>query len=178
MSPPPLSHLPLSNKVEEHWLKLLPPRGTIHHGCTQAIKNLKATSRSLLCLPMRSKAAYQTADKTWVKREYFIHSFLQEGRSEILRTGETCCNLDPEVWTQCLFCWSSTVGMFNEETWSEEYVTSEVCRDTRGDDIYSRRMSLPLFSLSYVVSSLKLFFLMVLPGYFGVVRTFWPLNIV
>lgn len=76
---PSFPNPPLSNILGEHWLKLFPPWGTIHQGCTWAIKNLKAGVRSLLCLPMRSKAAHQTADKTWVKREYFIHSCQRKG---------------------------------------------------------------------------------------------------
>lgn len=51
----------------------------IHQVCTWAIKNLKAGNGSLLCLPMRSKAVHQTADKSWVKREYYIQSCQQKG---------------------------------------------------------------------------------------------------
>lgn len=67
--------------LEEHWLKLLPPQGAIHQGFTRALKkkNLKAGARSLLCLPMWSNAAHQMADKTWMKREYFIHGCQRKG---------------------------------------------------------------------------------------------------
>jgi len=42
-------------------------------------KNLKAAACSLLCLPIKWKA-HQMADKTRVKREYFIHSAAVKGR--------------------------------------------------------------------------------------------------
>lgn len=77
---PSSPNLPLSNILEEHWLKLF-----CHHEersikiVHELSRNLKAGARSLLCLPMRSKTAHQTADKTWVKREYFIHSCQRKG---------------------------------------------------------------------------------------------------
>lgn len=96
--PPPLPNPPLCNISEERWLKLLPPRGMIHQGCTWAIKNLKAGTRSLFCLPMRSKAVHQTADKIWVKREYFIHSCQQNRREgwDISNRGNL---LQFQTWT-------------------------------------------------------------------------------
>lgn len=56
-----------SNILEEHWLKLSPPRRNHPSRLRTSHQYLKAGARSLLCLPMRSKTAHQTADKTWVK---------------------------------------------------------------------------------------------------------------
>lgn len=64
----------------------------------------------------------------------------KEERSEILRTGGTCCNLDPEPWTRRLFH-PGLPAVFNEGAWSEEKLTCEVCQDTRGGDIYNTERS-------------------------------------
>lgn len=58
------------------------------------------------------------------KKGIFYSQLSRKGRrSETLGTGGTCCYLDSEPWTRC---------QFNEETWSEEQVTSQVCHFTVG----------------------------------------------
>lgn len=108
--------------LEDHWLKLLPPRGTIHQGCSRAIRYLKAT--------LSSNEKQGSTSNSWQnldKKGIFYSQLSRKGRrSEILGTGGTCCHLDFEPWTQCLF---------NEETWSEEQVTSQLCHFTREAEI-------------------------------------------
>lgn len=123
----------------EYWSKLLPPQGAIHHGCTWAIKNLKAGACLMLCLPMISKAARQTADKTCAKREYFIHSCQRKGGVRCWGMGGNL--LQFRSWTPDIVSLPSEPlgGCLMRK--HDQRSCWRLNWETRGDDIYNRHRS-------------------------------------
>ncbi len=95
------------------------------------------------------------ADKTWIKREYFIHSC--QRREGVRRYGWE----EPLTW--CVFD-SGPLVVFNEGTWAGEQVTSEVCQDTGGGDIYSGQRSHFFLSLFHI-NNLDVLVLIMLLGW-------------
>lgn len=118
---------------------------------TSSQKKKPQSWRSLTALS--SNVKQRSTSNGWqnLDEKRIFYSWLStKGRSETLGMGGTCRNLDPEPWTWCLFHLGPMLG-FNEETWSEEQMTSEVCQDTRGGDTYNRQRF--HFSLSPLAST-------------------------
>lgn len=107
------------NYFLERWWKLVPCNWGIHQACSHAVKHVEDG----VCQPATLSSAEKQGctsnswQKTWIKREYFIHSCQRKGIRVTLRTAGMCCCLDFEPWTHCLF---------NEHTGSEEQVGSEL----------------------------------------------------
>lgn len=111
-----------------------------------------ASASPPLCLPLRSKAAHQTADKkerkkkTWIKSEYFIHSCQRKARRVTLGTAGMCCCFDSEPGTHCLF---------NEHTGSQEQVAFDLCYSSIGRTVPAHHQNLALL-LSVAAVGLKI----------------------
>lgn len=102
----------------ERWWKLMPCNRGIHQARSHAVKHVEDGVCQPATLSFSEKQGCTSNSwqkKTWLKREYFIHSCQRKKRGVALVMAGMCCCLDSEPWTRCLF---------NEHMGSEEQVAS------------------------------------------------------